>query len=115
MNGVNGGDTSFMFLATVLVMIMTPGLALFYGGMVKRKNVLNTTMYSYVAMIFISVQWILIGYTLVFGKDIHGMIGGLEYLGLKGVGFAPNAEYAATIPHNLFMLFQIMFAIITCL
>lgn len=113
MSGVNGGDTSFMFVATVLVMIMTPALALFYGGMVKRKNVLNTTMYSYVAMIFISVQWVLIGYTLVFGKDIHGMIGGLQYLGLKGVGFAPNAEYAATIPHNLFMLFQMMFAIIT--
>lgn len=113
MNNVNIGDTSFMILSTVLVMLMTPALSLFYAGMVRRKNVLSTTAKSYAAMAIISVQWILIGYTLCFGKDIGGFIGNLQWLGLHGVGFAPNADYAATIPQQLFMLFQLMFAIIT--
>jgi Amt family ammonium transporter len=113
MNNINAADTTFMILSTVLVLLMTPGLALFYGGMVRRKNVLNTIAKSYSAIAIISVQWILIGYTLCFGKDIGGFIGNLQFLGLHGVGFAPNADYAATIPHQMFILFQLMFAIIT--
>ncbi|GIM28457.1 ammonium transporter [Clostridium polyendosporum] len=106
------GDSSYLFTCTVLVMLMTPGLALFYSGMVRSKNVLSTTMHSYVTMGIVSIQWILIGYTLAFGGDYAGIIGGLNFLGLKGVGIAPNADYAATIPHSLFMMFQLMFAII---
>ncbi|MFT8315692.1 MAG: ammonium transporter [Clostridium sp.] len=113
MNGVNSGDTAFVIIAAALVMLMTPGLALFYGGMVRRKNVLSTTMYSYAALAIVSIQWIFIGYTLAFGTDIKGLIGGFNFFGLSGVGFAPNADYAATIPQQVFMLFQLMFAIIT--
>ncbi|WP_160678161.1 ammonium transporter [Clostridium sp. C8-1-8] len=113
MNGVNGADTTFVIFATALVMLMTPGLALFYGGMVRRKNVLSTTMHSYAAVVIVSVQWILIGYTLCFGTDFGGIIGKFNFLGLNGVTFAPNADYAGTIPHQAFMLFQLMFAIIT--
>ncbi|QAA31600.1 ammonium transporter [Clostridium manihotivorum] len=113
MNGVNGADTTFVIFATALVMLMTPGLALFYGGMVRRKNVLSTTMHSYAAVVIVSVQWILIGYTLCFGSDFAGIIGKFNFLGLNGVTFAPNADYAGTIPHQAFMLFQLMFAIIT--
>ncbi|EDK32484.1 Ammonium transporter [Clostridium kluyveri DSM 555] len=94
-------------------MIMTPGLALFYGGMVRGKNTLNSTLHSYSALAVISIQWILIGYTLCFGNNIGGFIGGFNFAGLKGVGFAPNADYAATIPQQVFMMFQLMFAIIT--
>jgi Amt family ammonium transporter len=113
MGSINLADTSFMIFSTALVMLMTPGLALFYGGMVRRKNILNTTAKSYAAMVLISIQWILIGYTLCFGKDTGGMIGSLQWLGLNGVGFAPNPDYAANLPAQLFMLFQLMFAIIT--
>ncbi|MBU3111085.1 ammonium transporter [Clostridium lacusfryxellense] len=110
---MNTADTSFIIFATALVMLMTPGLALFYGGMVRRKNVLSTTVHSYAAMVIISLQWVLIGYTLCFGKDIAGFIGDFQFIGLQGVGFLPNPDYAATIPQSLFMLFQLMFAIIT--
>ncbi|MBC2581475.1 ammonium transporter [Clostridium sp. DJ247] len=113
MNNINAADTTFMIFSTALVMLMTPGLALFYGGMVRRKNVLSTTMHSYAAMAIVSIQWILIGYTLSFGTDIGGFIGNLQWVGLNGVGYAPNADYAATIPHQVFMLFQLMFALIT--
>ncbi len=113
MNNINGADTTFLILSTVLVMIMTPGLSLFYGGMVRKKNVLSTTAKSYSALVVISIQWILVGYTLCFGQDINGLIGGFNFLGLKGVGFTPNPDYSATIPHQLFMLFQLMFAILT--
>jgi len=91
---------------------MTPGLALFYGGMVRRKNILSTTMHSYTAMAVISLQWILIGYSLAFGGNHFGIIGDFSFLGLKGVGFAPSS-YAPTIPAQLFMMFQMKFAIIT--
>lgn len=104
-------DIVFMIFSTALVMFMTPGLALFYGGMVNKKNVLNTTYHSYMAIILISLQWILFGYSLSFGKGI--IIGGFDFFGLNGVGSAANADYAATIPHQLFMLFQLMFAVIT--
>ncbi|MCB2295683.1 ammonium transporter [Clostridium algoriphilum] len=113
MNGVNAADTSFIIFATALVMLMTPGLALFYGGMVRRKNVLSTTVHSYTAMVIVSLQWVIVGYTLCFGKDFAGFIGNFQFLGLQGVGFLPNANYAATIPQSVFMLFQLMFAIIT--
>jgi len=113
MNAVNAADTSFIIFATTLVMLMTPGLALFYGGMVRRKNVLSITVHSYAAMAIVSIQWVLIGYTLCFGKDFAGFIGNFQFIGLRGVGFLPNANYAATIPQSVFMLFQLMFAIIT--
>ena len=113
MNAINAADTSFIIFATALVMLMTPGLALFYGGMVRRKNVLSTTVHSYTAMVIVSLQWVLLGYTLCFGKDFAGFIGNFQFLGLHGVGFLPNANYAATIPQSVFMLFQLMFAIIT--
>jgi len=102
-----------MLISTALVMLMTPGLALFYGGMVRRKNVLGTVMQSFVALGVISIQWVLIGYSLAFGPDIGHVIGGLQWAGLHGVGLEPNADYAPTVPHELFMIFQMMFAVIT--
>ncbi len=111
--GVNPGDTTWMLISTALVMLMTPGLALFYGGMVRRKNVLGTIMQSFIAIGVITVQWVLFGYSLAFGPDIGHVIGSLKWFGLNGVGLAPNPEYAPTIPHEAFMLFQMMFAIIT--
>ena len=113
MTNINGADTTFIIFCTAMVMLMTPGLALFYSGMVRRKNVLNTTFHSYAAIAIISLQWILIGYSLAFSGNNFGIIGDLKWVGLNGVGFAPNPDYAATIPHQLFMLFQMMFAIIT--
>ncbi|WP_234122606.1 ammonium transporter [Clostridium hydrogenum] len=110
---MNTGDTAFMFLSTVLVMLMTPGLAFFYGGMVKEKNVLSTMMHSYCCIAIVSLQWVLVGYSLAFGPDISHFIGNLDWAFLNHVGFKPFAAYAPTIPHNLFMMFQLMFAIIT--
>ncbi len=110
---VDPGDTAFVLLSAALVMLMTPGLAMFYGGMVRRKNVLGTLMHSFVAIAVVSVQWILIGYSLSFGPDIGGIIGGLDWIGLRGVGLAPNPDYAPTIPHLAFMIYQAMFAVIT--
>ncbi|MCL5023369.1 MAG: ammonium transporter [Nitrospirae bacterium] len=94
-------------------MLMTPGLAMFYGGMVRRKNVLTTIMQSFVAIALVSVQWVLFGYSLSFGPDLGGVIGGLDWAGLRGVGVLPNADYAPTIPHMAFMIYQAMFAVIT--
>ena len=110
---MNTGDVSFILIATALVFVMTPGLALFYGGMVRKKNVLSTTMHSFVMMAIASVLWVLVGYTLAFGPDHAGLIGGLDWVGLSGVGADPNPDYAATIPALLFMAFQLMFTIIT--
>ncbi len=109
----NAGDTAWILVASSLVLMMTPALAFFYGGMVRRKNVLSTLSLSFIVMALVSVQWILIGYTLAFGKDIGGLIGDLTYLGMRGVGAAPNPDYAPTIPHLAFATFQMMFAIIT--
>ncbi len=111
--GLDTGDTAFVLVSTALVMIMTPGLALFYGGMVRRKNVLSTIMQSFIIICLVSVQWVLFGYSLAFGPDQGHLTGTLEWLGLKGVGMEANADYAATIPHQVFMMFQLMFAIIT--
>jgi len=110
---VDTGDTAFILLCAALVMLMTPGLAFFYGGMVRSKNVLGTLMQSFVAIAVISVQWILLGYTLAFGPDRGGFIGGFDFLGLAGVGLEPNPDYAGTIPHQAFMIYQCMFAVIT--
>src|SRR5680860_345016 len=107
------GDTGFIMISTALVFLMTPGLALFYGGMVRKKNVLSTLMHSWVIIGIMSLQWILVGYTLAFGPDLHGLIGGLDGVGLNGVGMVPNPDYAATIPAIVFMAFQMMFAVIT--
>ena len=107
------GDTGFVMICTALVFLMTPGLALFYGGMVRKKNVLSTLMHSWIVIGIMSLQWILVGYTLAFGPDFHGIIGSLNWLGLNGVGIVPNPDYAATIPAIVFMAFQMMFAVIT--
>jgi len=109
---IDPGDTAWLLISTALVMLMTPGLAFFYGGMVGRKNVLGILMQCFILLCAISVQWVLYGYSLSFAPG-KGFWGSLEWAGLKGVGFAPYKDYAATIPHQLFMMFQAMFAIIT--
>ena len=111
---INGGDTAWVLTATALVMLMTPALALFYGGLVRRKNVLSILMQCMFILALVSVTWVLVGYTLAFGKDVNGwgIIGNLDNLGLKGVGVAPG-PYAPTISGSAFALFQMMFAIIT--
>jgi len=106
-------DSIFVFICTLLVMLMTPALALFYGGMVKSKNVLSTTMHSYTSIGIVSILWVLVGYSLAFGPNGSAWIGSFDWVGLKDVGFKPNADYSATIPHSLFMMFQMMFAILT--
>jgi len=110
---IDTGDTAFMLLSAALVMLMTPGLAMFYGGMVRKKNVLGTLMHSFIAIALVSVQWILFGYSLSFGPDVLGIIGSLNWAGLSNVGTEPNPDYAATIPHMAFMIYQAMFAVIT--
>jgi Amt family ammonium transporter len=111
---IDTGDTAWVLVSTALVLAMTaPGLALFYGGMGRSKNALSTFLQSFVILALISLQWVLWGYSLAFGPDKGGIIGGLEWFALNGVGVEPNADYAATIPHQAFMLFQMMFAVIT--
>ena len=113
MQGLNAGDTAWVLASAALVMLMTPALGFFYGGLVRRKNVLSTLMHSFVALCIVSVQWVLWGYTLAFGPDWHGITGSLAWIGFAHVGAAPNPDYAATIPHAAFALFQMMFAVIT--
>jgi len=112
---VNTGDTAWLLISAALVMLMTPALGFFYGGLVRSKNVLSTIMHSFFMLALISVQWVLWGYSLAFSPDAggFGIIGGLGWVGLEGVGTTPNADYAATIPHLLFMVYQGMFAVIT--
>ncbi len=110
---VNTGDTAWLLVSAALVMFMTPGLALFYGGMVRRKNVLGTVVQSFIVIGLISVEWVLVGYSMAFGPDRWGIIGDLSWAGLSGVGLAPFADYAATVPHQAFMVYQMMFAVIT--
>ena len=110
---IDTGDTAWLLISAALVMLMTPGLALFYGGMVRQKNVLGTLMQSFIALGIVTVQWVLIGYSLAFGPDIGHLIGRLQWIGLNGVGLDPNPDYAATVPHQAFMIFQMMFAVIT--
>ncbi len=113
MDKINTGDTAWLLVSAALVMLMTPALGFFYGGLVRRKNVLATIMHSFFILCLISVQWVLWGYSLAFGPDHGGLIGGLDWAALKGVGQEPNADYAATVPALAFMVFQMMFAVIT--
>jgi Amt family ammonium transporter len=110
---IDTGDTAWMLVSCALVMLMTPGLALFYGGMVRQKNVLSTMMHSITILAVATVHWVVIGYALAFGPSIGGFIGKPVWAFLHGVGQQPNVDYAPTIPHSVFMAFQMMFAIIT--
>jgi len=109
----SAGDNAWMLVSAALVLLMTgPGLALFYGGLVRKKNVLGTMMQSFALMVLATVLWAIVGYSLAFAEGTP-VVGGFQYLFLNGVGAAPNADYAAGIPHQTFMIFQLMFAIIT--
>src|SRR6187551_1777257 len=115
---IDSGDTAWMLIATAMVMIMLPGLALFYGGLVRRKNVLSTIMHSFFGLALVSIIWVLIGFSLAFAPDanilgIPGLIGGLDFAGFMNVGLTPSATYGPTIPFVLFAAFQLMFAAIT--
>ncbi|MBI2887709.1 MAG: ammonium transporter [Chloroflexi bacterium] len=111
---ISTGDTAWLLASTALVMLMTPALGFFYGGLVRNKNVLATIMQSFFILALVSVQWVLWGYSLAFGPDIGGgFLGGLNWVGLVGVGGEPNADYAPTVPHQAFAIFQMMFAVIT--
>lgn len=109
---INTGDTAFVLISAALVLLMTPGLAFFYGGMVRKKNILSVLMQCFIIMCVLSVQWVLYGYSLSFAPQA-GFWGGFAWLGLKGVALQPYQDYAVTIPHQAFMIFQAMFAIIT--
>jgi Amt family ammonium transporter len=109
---ISAGDTAWVLVSTALVMLMVPGLALFYGGLVRQKNALNTFMMSLSALGIVTVQWVLAGYSIAFGPG-NSWLGGLAWWGLSGVGAAPNAAYAGTVPHLAFAVFQAMFAAIT--
>ncbi len=111
---MNSGDTAWVLISAAMVFFMTPGVAFFYGGMARRKNVLSIMMQCFLIVCMISLQWGLFGYSLAFGPDSgQGLIGGFEWFGLQGVGFTPFDDYAKTIPHIAFMIFQAMFAVIT--
>jgi Amt family ammonium transporter len=109
------GDTAWMLMSTAMVMIMLPGLALFYGGLVRRKNVLSTIMHSFFGLALVSVVWVLVGFSLAFGSDITGLglLGGPDFLGFVNVGLEPHPTYGPTVPFVLFAGFQLMFAAIT--
>jgi len=110
---INAADTAWMLVSTAMVLLMTPGLAFFYGGLVRRKNFLSTIMMSFFSLGLIGVLWVVYGYSLAFGTDHGGVIGGFNYVGLIGVGQAPSSVYASTVPHMVFMAYQGMFAVIT--
>ncbi len=113
MSGIDTGNTAWILVSTALVMLMTPGLAFFYGGMVRRKNALSTIMMSFMCLGLIGVLWVVYGYSLAFGPSMGGIIGNLSFFGLNNVGMEPSAVYATTVPQLGFMAFQAMFAIIT--
>lgn len=110
---INSGDTAWVLISSALVIMMTPALAFFYGGMVRKKNILSTLMLSVTILALISIQWVCFGYSLAFGPDKGGLIGNLSWIGLRGVGQEAHLGYAGTIPHLAFMMFQMAFAIIT--
>ena len=110
---INTGDTAWVLLSAAFVFLMTPGLAFFYGGLVRKKNMLSVLMQCFMLMCIITLQWVIFGYSLSFGPDIKGMIGSLGWAGLHGVGLEPFSDYSATVPHQAFMIYQAMFAIIT--
>jgi len=110
---MNSGDTAWLLTSTALVLLMTPALAFFYGGMVRRKNLLSTIMMSFAILCMISILWVLYGYTMAFGPDVKGLLGDFSWFGLTGVGQDPSSVYATTVPHLAFVAFQATFAIIT--
>ena len=110
---MNSGDTAWLLTSSALVLLMTPALAFFYGGMVRRKNLLSTIMMSFAILCMVSVLWVIYGYTLAFGPDIKGLVGNLSWFGLAGIGLQASAVYATTVPHLAFIAFQATFAIIT--
>lgn len=110
---INTGDTAWVLISAALVLLMTPGLAFFYGGLVRKKNILSILMQCFTLVCLISIQWVLVGYSLAFGPDVRGFIGNLDWVFLRGVGLDPYPDYSATVPHQAFMIFQAMFAIIT--
>ena len=110
---MNKADTAFILASASLVLLMTPGLALFYGGMVRKKNVLGTIMQSLIMISLVSIEWVYLGYSMSFGPDVGGFVGNLSWFGLSGVTSAPSPDYATTIPQTVFMIYQCMFAIIT--
>jgi len=111
---MNSGDTAFVLCSAALVLLMIPGLALFYGGMVRKKNVLGTIMQSFILIALVTFEWVYLGYSMSFGPDMgNGLLGTLAWAGLGGVGATPNADYAGTIPHIAFAMYQCMFAAIT--
>lgn len=110
---INTGDTAWMLVSAALVMLMTPALAFFYGGLVRKKNMLSILMQCFMTMCIVSLQWVLFGYSLAFGPDHHGLVGDLSWRALQNVGLQPFTAYAATVPHQTFMIYQAMFAIIT--
>ena len=113
MNQVNSGDTAFVLISAALVCLMTPGLAFFYGGLVRRKNVLTIMMQSFISLGIVTAIWVFGGFSLAFGTDIGGIIGNFKYFLLSGVGATPNPSYGPTIPFSAFFIYQEMFAIIT--
>ncbi len=110
---ISAADTAWLLVAAAMVMLMTPALALFYGGMVRKKNLLSTMMMSFAIIGLVGLLWVLYGYSLSFGTDHGGIIGGFDFLGLRGVGQEPSAVYATTVPHLAYMIYQGMFAVIT--
>ena len=113
MNPIDRADTAFVLISAALVLLMTPGLAIFYAGMVRSKNVLGTIMQSFILIALISIEWVYIGYSMSFGPDIAGLTGDLSWFALRGVSLSPNPSYGSTIPHLAFAIFQCMFAVIT--
>ena len=111
--GTDSGDTAWLLVSSALVMLMTPGLAFFYGGLIRKKNFLSVLMQCLMMLCLISIQWVVVGYSLAFGPDVGGVIGDLSWAGLSGVGTAPSPTYAPTVPHLAFMIYQAMFAVIT--
>lgn len=110
---IDTGDTAWVLTSAALVLLMVPAVGFFYGGMVRKKNVVSIITQSFIIIALVSIQWVLVGYSLSFGPDIGGFIGGLDWFGLSSVGMTPNPDYGSTIPHLAFMIFQAMFAIIT--
>ena len=113
MSQISPGDTAFVLVCAALVMIMTPGLAFFYGGLVRRKNVITIMMQSFISLGVVSLIWVVVGFSLAFGTDVGGVIGGLDYVFLHGVGQLPNPDYGATIPFLAFFVFQVTVAVLT--
>ncbi len=109
---IDSGDTAWVLISAALVMLMTPGLAFFYGGLVRRKNILGVLMQCFILLAALSIQWVLLGYSLSFAPG-NGFWGGFAWVGLRGVGLEPYTGYSATVPHQAFMIFQAMFAVIT--